>query len=74
MGNIGEAIKIFRQRKKFTQETLSEKTGVDRSLISKIEKGRTSGSIQTIKKLAAGLGVSISEVIEGRSESKGGLL
>lgn len=64
MEHIGETIKLLRKRQNITQKILSAETGVDRSLISKIEKGKTAGSIQTIKKLAIALGVRISEILD----------
>lgn len=45
-----------------TQEQLSEKSGVSSDFISQIERGLNSPSLDTIQKLADGLGVPIEEL------------
>ena len=64
MKNIGEQIKIIREFKEITQETLAQKSRVDRSLISKTETGVSQGSIDTLQKLAVALGVTVNDLLE----------
>jgi transcriptional regulator with XRE-family HTH domain len=59
MRNIGERIKFIREQKHITQECLAEKADVDRSLISKIETNVSSGSINTLSKIAVALDVPV---------------
>ena len=51
MEMIGEKIKLLRQKKHLTQTQLGELIGVQRSQISKLEKGNHSASVSTIMKV-----------------------
>ncbi|MCD8119821.1 MAG: helix-turn-helix domain-containing protein [Lachnospiraceae bacterium] len=42
-----------------TQKQLSERTGISQSDISKFERGNGNPSLKTLKRLAAGLGMSL---------------
>ncbi len=46
-----------RRRKAITQSQLSELTGIAQADISRIENGNANPSIQTLQRLAAGLGM-----------------
>ena len=52
---IGYFIKEKRMDLKMSQQQLAEKTGIDQSDLSKIEKGNANPSIKTLKKIAKGL-------------------
>lgn len=54
---IGEAIKKVRQAQNLTQEQLGERIGVQKSQISKLEKGKSVISLPTISKVFRALGV-----------------
>lgn len=56
-------IRVYRDLRGFTQAQLSELSGVNRVQIADIEAGRKSGSIDTIKKLAEALRVSVDDLI-----------
>jgi len=58
-------IKSQREKNKMSQTQLACIVGVSPSMISKIETGESEGSLPTLRKLAAALGVSLSELIEG---------
>jgi len=51
------ALRIWREYRKLTQEKLAKKAKVSRALIAAIETGRKTGSVGTLKKLGAALGV-----------------
>jgi len=54
----GEAtLRIWREYRKLTQETLARKAKVSRALIAAIETKRKTGSVSTWKKLGAALDV-----------------
>jgi putative transcriptional regulator len=56
-------IKVERVKKGWTQEQLSEKSGVGRVSISNIErKGIENIPVSTLRKLSAALGLSINEL------------
>lgn len=54
-----KAIINVRQETGLTQTQLAERTGIAQSNISKFETGADNPSLKTIKRLAAGLGISI---------------
>jgi len=55
-------VKIFRQYRGMTQAQLAENSGVRREMIAMIETGSKTGSVATLKKLAAALKVDLDEI------------
>lgn len=55
-------VRVYRKLRDLTQASLAELSGVNRVQIADIEAGRKSGSIDTIKKLADALGVSLDDL------------
>lgn len=56
-------IKMMREKKKMTQETLSEKAGVSRAIISRLESGEeVVTTTETLLKIANALGCRVSEI------------
>lgn len=66
---IGERIRNFRQKKKFTLRELSQATGLSISFLSDIENGRRLPSLENLSKIAKALDVSISYLIEKDKDS-----
>ena len=62
---FGDNVRRLRMRKKITQERLAEKTGLDRMTIAFVESGRRWPRIDTLNRLAKGLGVSIEDLFKG---------
>ncbi len=56
------AIKVFREYRGFTQQQLSDKSGVSRALIAKVETGMKKGSVDTLKKLAFALDLDLDNI------------
>ena len=54
---VVRAMIAARQEQHLTQQELAEKTGIDRSDISKLENGSANPSLRTLKRLADGLGM-----------------
>lgn len=54
---LGEAIKKARQAQELTQEQLGERVGVQKSQISKLEKGKSVITLPTISRIFRALGV-----------------
>lgn len=54
---LGEAIKKARQSQNLTQEQLGERVGVQKSQISKLEKGKSVITLPTISRVFRALGV-----------------
>lgn len=61
---IGKAVSQARKARSLTQAKLSEKSGIDQSDISKIERGLTNLSIDTLERLASAMGCELSIVLE----------
>ncbi len=61
---ISHRIKEIRESKNYTQEQLAEKSKVDRSYIGHIEQGKKCISIFTAKKIAEGLGLTLSDLLK----------
>ena len=57
--DIIRAIVEARQSKNITQKELATRTGINQADISKLENGNRNPSLNMLKKLAAGLGMSL---------------
>lgn len=60
---MGNRIRIFREKKKLSQTELAMMIGKDRQYLYKIEKGKVTSSIFTISVIAYALDVSLAELI-----------
>ncbi len=71
---LGRRIQKFREEKKMTQEDMEEKTGVNSRYLSAIECGKRNVTLDTLGKIAKGLGVELYKLLlpwEGKdSEEK----
>jgi mRNA interferase RelE/StbE len=56
-------LRVFRELRALTQSALSRMSGVNRVQIADIEAGRSAGSIETMRKLADALGVTIDDLV-----------
>ena len=56
-------VKIWRDHRALTQEALAKVSKVSRAMIAAIEAGHKTGSIATLKKLAAGLNVDLENLV-----------
>jgi len=62
---IGSSIKKWRTKKKLTQDALSKKADLPYTTLTKIESNViTKPAIQTVKKIADGLGITIDDLIK----------
>ncbi len=64
IATIGRNIKKLRRDKKLTLKQLSTLSGVSIATISKIENNRISGGFETIYKIARGLGVLVTKIMD----------
>ena len=58
---FGNSIRKLRAKKKFSQRVLAERSGLDTSYLSGIERGVRNPSLKSLESVAKGLGCSISE-------------
>lgn len=56
-------ITVYREMRGLSKMQLAERAGVDRVQLTDIEKGRKTGSVATLKRLADALGVTIDDLL-----------
>ena len=59
---FGENLRRIRMEKKISQETLAFLSGIDRTYVSGIERGKRNVSLVNIKRIAMALNVDIKEL------------
>lgn len=64
---LGNRVRELRQAHRLTLDGLAAKTGISRSMISKIERGEADPTTTLLSRLAEGLGVSISTLVGGNA-------
>lgn len=57
--NVARQIRLLRKRRNLTQQALAEASGLSRNTLSLLERGQTSPTVSTLKRLAVALGVDI---------------
>lgn len=60
---VGETVRARRLAAGFTQQQLSESSGVDQEVISRIEQGHQRPRIDTLQKIASAMGIGVSELL-----------
>jgi transcriptional regulator with XRE-family HTH domain len=60
---LGTAVRQLREKRGVTQEGLAQDAGVTTGTVSLVERGKSNPSWGTIKALATGLGVAMSELV-----------
>ena len=63
--DLGKRIRELRQKNGLSQEKFALKIGMDRTYFASVEAGKRNIAIVNIKKIADGLGVTLSELFEG---------
>ncbi|MEX2484724.1 MAG: helix-turn-helix transcriptional regulator [Brumimicrobium sp.] len=61
---LGQQIAKIRKEKGFTQVEFADKLDMNRSALAKIEIGRVNPQIITLKRIADGLEISVSELVD----------
>ena len=62
---FGQRIRELRKAQGFSQEAFADKCGFMRTYMSRIETGTANPSLDAAKVLADGLGMSLSELLQG---------
>ena len=59
---LGKNVRELREQKKLTQEALAERSGLDPSYISGIERAVRNPSVVSLARLSGGLGCTVAEI------------
>lgn len=62
--DLGNRIRTLRQENGFSQEKFALNIGMDRTYFASVEAGKRNVAIVNIKKIADGLGVTLSELFK----------
>jgi transcriptional regulator with XRE-family HTH domain len=68
--SLGKNIAHYRKERELTQEELAAISGIFPRYLSDIETGRKVPQIPALARLAAGLGVSIGELLEHKNDTE----
>ena len=62
--DVGERLRALRRFRRCTLRTIAERSGLSESFLSQVERGRSSASIASLRRIADALGVSIADLFE----------
>jgi transcriptional regulator with XRE-family HTH domain len=67
--DVGERLRAIRLLRRLTLREVAEAAGVSESFVSQLERGRSSASVATLQRLAAAVGIEISDLFTGKGEA-----
>lgn len=70
---IGMAVRLQRKARSLTRADLAEATDRSTSMITQIERGEVGVSLETLEKLATGLGVEVRDLFPGADQGGGAI-
>jgi transcriptional regulator with XRE-family HTH domain len=62
--DVGERLRELRRFRRATLKTIADRSGLSESFLSQVERGRSSASIASLRKIAEALGVSMADLFE----------
>jgi transcriptional regulator with XRE-family HTH domain len=62
---LGERVRARRKALGLSQEQLGERCGLHRTYVGQVERGEVNASVKNLLAVADGLGVDISELVQG---------
>jgi len=62
--DVGERLRALRRFRRATLRTVAERSGLSESFLSQVERGRSSASIESLRRMADALGVSMADLFE----------
>ena len=62
--DVGERLRALRRFRRCTLRTIAERSGLSESFLSQVERGRSSASIASLRRIADALGVTIADLFE----------
>jgi transcriptional regulator with XRE-family HTH domain len=67
--DVGERLRAIRLLRRLTLREVADAAGVSESFVSQLERGRSSASVATLQRLAAAVGIEISDLFADESRS-----
>jgi transcriptional regulator with XRE-family HTH domain len=65
---LGQRIRLLRSRRHLSLTALAKHVGSSSSFLSQLERGTTSASISTLRRISAGLGVTLAELFDEEAD------
>src|SRR5205814_6827831 len=65
--DVGERLRELRRFRRCTLRAISARSGLSESFLSQVERGRSSASIESLRRVADALGVSMADLFEPNS-------
>lgn len=62
---IGQRIRYYRNKRNYTQEKLSEISGLHATYIGQVERGEKNVTLESLKRITSALDISLSQLFEG---------
>ena len=62
--DVGERLRALRRFRRCTLRTIAARSGLSESFLSQVERGRSSASIASLRRIAEALGVSMADLFE----------
>ena len=62
--DVGERLRELRRFRRLTLRTIASRSGLSESFLSQVERGRSSASIASLRRIADALGVSIADLFD----------
>src|SRR5213595_4095506 len=62
--DVGERLRAIRRSRRCTLRTVSDRSGLSESFLSQVERGQSSASIESLRRVAEALGVSMADLFE----------
>src|SRR5437764_13821101 len=62
--DVGKRLRAIRIAQRRTLREVAERAGLSESFLSQVERGRASGSIASLRRIADGLGVSMADLFQ----------
>ncbi|MFL5960544.1 MAG: helix-turn-helix domain-containing protein [Gaiellaceae bacterium] len=66
---LGERLRAIRLLRRLTLREVADAAGVSESFVSQLERGRSGASVATLQRLAAAVGIEISDLFAGEAHS-----
>lgn len=63
--NLGRQLRKLREQTGKSQDTLANDSGLHRTYIGAVERGERNPTIVTLSRYAAGLGLTVSDLVDG---------